>query len=455
MMLTIQEIITAVEGTWLNPREGVAPISEVCTDSRKLTEGCLFLPWVGEKFDGHDFIDSALEKGAAGCLCARVPEKLRDDKFYIQVADTRLALRALASFWRDRFEIPFVQITGSVGKTTTKEMVASVLSAKYNTLKTQGNFNNDIGTPLTLLGLEEGQEAAVIETGMNHFGEIEYLGAMVRPDIAVISNVGDAHIEFLGSREGILQAKCEILTHLKKGGLAVLNGDDALLNTVQENGFRIIRCGQSAHCGARIEDLVDRGVEGITCTVVTGKDRYCLTIPAPGAHMAYAASIAVAVGEELGLSREEIIRGVAAYEPTGSRMRVLRFAEDRIVLDDCYNANPQSVAAALEVLAKTECERKVAVLGDMGELGDLTDQAHYNMGALAAMLGIDLVIAIGPKAARIADGAEMGGTRALHFETKEEVAIQAPLESGTAMLVKASHAMHFEDLVAQLKEFYD
>lgn len=455
MMLTIQEIITAVEGTWLNPREEAVPIGEVCTDSRKLTEGCLFLPWVGEKFDGHDFIDAALEKGAAGCLCAKVPEKLRDDKFYIQVADTRLALRALASFWRDRFEIPFVQITGSVGKTTTKEMVASVLGAKYNTLKTQGNFNNDIGTPLTLLGLEEGQEAAVIETGMNHFGEIEYLGAMVRPDIAVISNVGDAHIEFLGSREGILRAKCEILTHLKKGGLAVLNGDDALLNTVQENGFRIIRCGQSAHCGARIEDLVDRGVEGITCTVVTGKDRYCLTIPAPGAHMAYAASIAVAVGEELGLSREEIIRGVAAYEPTGSRMRVLRFAEDRIVLDDCYNANPQSVAAALEVLAKTECERKVAVLGDMGELGDLTDQAHYNMGALAAMLGIDLVIAIGPKAARIADGAEMGGTRALHFETKEEVAIQAPLESGTAMLVKASHAMHFEDLVAQLKEFYD
>ena len=171
--------------------------------------------------------------------------------------------------------------------------------------------------------------------------------------------------------------------------------------------------------------------------------------------MAYAASIAVAVGEEMGLTNDEIVRGVAAYEPAGSRMRVLRFEEGRIVLDDCYNANPQSVAAALEVLAKTECERKVAVLGDMGELGELTDQAHYNMGALAAMLGIDLVIAIGPKAARIADGAVMSGAKALHFETKEEVAIQVPLESGTAMLIKASHAMHFEDLVEQLKEFYD
>ena len=453
--MTVKEIAAAVHGVWWNPREDAPEVTSVCTDSRKLTPGCLFLPWVGEKFDGHDFIEKALEGGAAGCLCAKVPQTLRDDKFYIQVDDTRLALRRLASSYRERFDIPVVQITGSVGKTTTKEMVASVLGARYRTLKTQGNFNNDIGTPLTLLNLSEEHEAAVIETGMNHFGEIEYLGVMVRPDIAVISNIGDAHIEFLGSREGILKAKCEIFEHLKEGGLAVLNGDDALLDTVTEQNFRIVRCGQSGHCGAHIENLVDHGVEGITCTVVTSKDRYDLRIPAPGAHMAYAASIAVAVGEELGLTNEEIVRGVAAYEPAGSRMRVLRFSEGRIVLDDCYNANPQSVAAALEVLAKTESERKVAVLGDMGELGELTDQAHYNMGALAAMLGIDLVIAIGPKAARIADGAVMSGAKALHFETKEEVAIQAPLESGTAMLIKASHAMHFEDLVEQLKEFYD
>jgi len=453
--MTISEIAAAVEGTWLNPRENTAPVTTVCTDSRALTEGCLFLPWVGERFDGHRFIDSALEGGAAGCLCAKVPEKLREDKFYIQVDDTRLALRRLASVYRGQFDIPVVQITGSVGKTTTKEMVASVLSAKYNTLKTQGNFNNDIGTPLTLLNLGPEHEAAVIETGMNHFGEIEYLGVMVRPDIAVISNIGDAHIEFLGSRQGILQAKCEIFEHLKEDGLAVLNGDDALLDTVKEQNFRIARCGHSGHSAVRIENLVDHGVEGISCTVVTAKDRYALSIPAPGAHMAYAASIAVAVGEELGLSNEEIVRGVAAYAPAGSRMRVLRFGGGRIVLDDCYNANPQSVAAALEILAKTESERKVAVLGDMGELGDLTDQAHYNMGALAAMLGIDLVIAIGTKAVRIADGAAMSGGKVLHFETKEDVAIQSYLKSGTAMLVKASHAMQFEKLVAQLKEFYD
>lgn len=454
--MTVREITAAVGGVWWNPREDAPSVSAVCTDSRKITPGCLFLPWVGEKFDGHNFINAALDAGAAGCLCARLPADLRSGKFYIKVADTRLALRALASAYRDKFDIPFVQITGSVGKTTTKEMVAAVLGAKLRTLKTPENFNNDIGTPLTLLGLGPEHQAAVIETGMNHFGEIEYLGAMVRPDIAVISNIGDAHIEYLGSRQGILKAKCEIMQHLKPEGLLVLNGDDALLDTV-DAPFRTVRCGQSPHCQARITEIADHGVAGITCTVVTERDTYALTIPAPGAHMAYSASIAVAVGEELGLRHDEIVRGVAAYEPSGSRMRVVRLPGDRIILDDCYNANPQSVTAALEVLAKTECDRRVAVLGDMGELGDLTDQAHYNMGALAAMLGIDFVAAIGEKAAKIADGASQSGGDVLHFATKEEAIgeLREQLGPNTAMLVKASHAMHFSELVDQLREAYD
>ena len=454
--MTIQEIAAAVEGVWWNPRENTEPVTAVCTDSRKIIPGCLFLPWVGEKFDGHDFIDAALEAGAAGCLCAKLPQNIRSDKFYIKVNDTRLALRALASAYRDRFDIPVVQITGSVGKTTTKEMVAAVLGARYKVLKTEGNFNNDIGTPLTLLNLAPEHEAAVIETGMNHFGEIEYLGAMVRPDVAVISNIGDAHIEYLGSREGILQAKCEIFEHLKEGGIAVLNGDDSLLDTVNVP-FKTVRCGQGDDSQVRVTEIADHGVEGITCTVETEKETYDLTIPAPGEHMVYSASIAVAVGEALGLDREEIIRGVAAYEPTGSRMRVVRLPEDRILLDDCYNANPQSVTAALEVLAKTDCDCRVAVLGDMGELGDLTDQAHYNMGALAAMLGIDCVVAIGEKAARIVDGAVLSSGDVLHFATKEEAidTLKELLGPGTVMLVKASHSMQFGVLVRRLQEDYD
>lgn len=450
--MTVTEIAAVVSGVWWNPCEQVPAISAVSTDSRNITPGCLFLPWVGEKFDGHNFIDAALDAGAAGCLCAKLPQDIRPDKFYIKVADTRLALRDMASAYRDKFDIPFVQITGSVGKTTTKEMIAAVLGAKLNVLKTPENFNNDIGTPLTLFGLSPEHQAAVIETGMNHFGEIEYLGAMVRPDIAVISNIGDAHIEYLGSRGGILKAKCEIFEHLKDDGIAILNGDDALLDTVTLPQ-RIIRCGQSEHCQVRISDILDHGVNGITCTVTSEKDVYHLNIPAPGEHMAYAASIAVAVGEALGLSKEEIIRGVAAYAPIGSRMHILRLSDGRVLLDDCYNANPQSVSAALEVLARTECERRVAVLGDMGELGDLTEQAHFNAGALAAMLGIDFVVAIGSKAVKIADGAAMGGAEVLHFATREEAmpTLREQLQPHTTMLIKASHAMHFEEIVKELQ----
>ena len=450
--MTVTEIAAVVSGVWWNPCEQVPAISAVSTDSRNITPGCLFLPWVGEQFDGHNFIDAELDAGAAGCLCAKLPQDIRPDKFYIKVADTRLALRDMASAYRDKFDIPFVQITGSVGKTTTKEMIAAVLGAKLNVLKTPENFNNDIGTPLTLFGLSPEHQAAVIETGMNHFGEIEYLGAMVRPDIAVISNIGDAHIEYLGSRGGILKAKCEIFEHLKDDGIAILNGDDALLDTVTLPQ-RIIRCGQSEHCQVRISDILDHGVNGITCTVTSEKDVYHLNIPAPGEHMAYAASIAVAVGEALGLSKEEIIRGVAAYAPIGSRMHILRLSDGRVLLDDCYNANPQSVSAALEVLARTECERRVAVLGDMGELGDLTEQAHFNAGALAAMLGIDFVVAIGSKAVKIADGAAMGGAEVLHFATREEAmpTLREQLQPHTTMLIKASHAMHFEEIVKELQ----
>ena len=450
--MTVTEIAAVVSGVWWNPCEQVPAISAVSTDSRNITPGCLFLPWVGEQFDGHNFIDAALDAGAAGCLCAKLPQDIRPDKFYIKVADTRLALRDMASAYRDKFDIPFVQITGSVGKTTTKEMIAAVLGAKLNVLKTPENFNNDIGTPLTLFGLSPEHQAAVIETGMNHFGEIEYLGAMVRPDIAVISNIGDAHIEYLGSRGGILKAKCEIFEHLKDDGIAILNGDDALLDTVTLPQ-RIIRCGQSEHCQVRISDILDHGVNGITCTVTSEKDVYHLNIPAPGEHMAYAASIAVAVGEVLGLSKEEIIRGVAAYAPIGSRMHILRLSDGRVLLDDCYNANPQSVSAALEVLARTECERRVAVLGDMGELGDLTEQAHFNAGALAAMLGIDFVVAIGSKAVKIADGAAMGGAEVLHFATREEAmpTLREQLQPHTTMLIKASHAMHLEEIVKELQ----
>ena len=447
--LTVSELLTATGGTLL--AGGVsAAVTSVSTDSRKAGEGALFIPLTGERFDGHDYIDKALALGAAGCLCARTPAAFLPDKFYIAVPDTRLALKALASWYRGQFDIPVVQITGSVGKTTTKEMIASVVSQRYRTLKTAENFNNDIGTPLTLLGLDDTCEAAVIETGMDHFGEIRYLGEMVRPDIAVITNVGDAHIENLGgTRAGTLRAKSEIFENLSPDGIAVLNGDDELLHTVTLPQ-RIIRCGKGENCDVRVTDIADRGLEGLSCTVRTAKAAYPLEIPSPGAYMIYPAAMAAAIGEYLGLTAEEIVRGVAAYVPTGSRMHLIRRPEGRLIIDDCYNANPQAMAEALRLLARTACASRVAVLGDMGELGELTVPAHEDMGRLCRELGLDRVIAIGPKAASIARTA---GEAAEHFDTIADAlpALRAAFVPGAAALVKASHAMEFGKIVKELE----
>ncbi len=446
---TVREICAAVGGTLLQG-EGDALITGVTTDSRAVSAGQLFIPLTGERFDGHAYIDVALTAGAAGCLTARTPETLLPGKAYVQVADTRLALAALAAWYRSRFDLPVVQITGSAGKTTTKEMVAAVLSQRYDTLKTQANFNNDIGTPLTLLGLAPHHQAAVIETGMNHFGEIRCLGAMVRPDIAVITNVGDAHIENLGNtRQGILQAKCEIFEHLSPDGIAVLNGDDPLLNTVALPQT-ILRCGRGEGCDVRVTDVDDRGIEGVACTVTTAQASYRLHTDSPGAYMIYPMAMAAAIGEALGLTGEEITAGVAAYVTTGSRMHLIRLPEGRLLIDDCYNANPQAMAEALKLLAAASFRRRAAVLGDMGELGELTTSAHRAIGALTGELGLDTVIAIGEKARDIAAAAP--GAQWYPSVSDAMPAVRAAFTDGTAMLVKASHAMHFENIVKELEQ---
>ncbi|MCI6585539.1 MAG: UDP-N-acetylmuramoyl-tripeptide--D-alanyl-D-alanine ligase [Oscillibacter sp.] len=444
---TAREICAAMGGTLL--QDSGAPVTGVTTDSRAVQPGQLFIPLVGERFDGHAYISKALDGGAAGCLTAREPETLLPGKLYIQVADTRLALKALASWYRDKFDLPVVQVTGSAGKTTTKEMIASVLSQRYNTLRTEGNFNNDIGAPLTLLRLMPEHQAAVIETGMNHFGEIRYLGEMVRPDIAVITNVGDAHIENLGNtRQGILRAKCEIFENLTPEGIAVLNGDDELLNTVTLPRT-ILRCGVGDGCGVRVTDIDDRGLEGVACTVTIKGEHYRLTTSAPGRYMIYPMAMAAAIGRRLGLTREEIAAGVAAYTTVGSRMHLIRLPGERLVIDDCYNANPQSMAEGLRMLAASPAQHRVAVLGDMGELGQLTAQAHRDMGALTRRLGLTAV-AVGEKMHALTET----DPQAQWFATVEEAmpAIRQLFTPGTAVLVKASHAMHFERIVKELEK---
>lgn len=445
---TVREICDAVGGTLLQSSD--VSVIRVSTDSRSIPEGALFVPLAGERFDGHAYIGKALESGAAGCLTARTPDALLPGKFYIQVSDTRLALKALARWYRGRFDLPVVQVTGSAGKTTTKEMVACVLGRHFRTLKTQANFNNDIGTPLTLLELAPEHQAAVIETGMNHFGEIRYLGEMVRPDIAVITNVGDAHIENLGNtRQGILRAKCEIFENLAPDGVAVLNGDDPLLNTVTLPQ-RILRCGTGAGCDVRVTEVDDRGLEGVACTVTTAKTSYRLETSSPGAYMIYPLAMAAAIGEYLGLTAEEITAGAADYVPVGSRMHLIPVDGQRLIIDDCYNANPQAMAEALRMLAKSRHQRKVAVVGDMGELGELTEQAHRDVGTLARELKLDVVVAVGEKMRALRET----DPSALWFpDTASALPALPDLFVGdTAVMVKASHAMHFESIVKELEK---
>ena len=445
---TVREICDAVGGVLLQGSD--AAVTQVSTDSRSVPAGALFVPLVGERFDGHAYIGKALESGAAGCLTAQTPEVLLPGKFYIQVEDTRLALKALASWYRGKFDLPVVQVTGSAGKTTTKEMIACVLGRRFRTLKTQANFNNDIGTPLTLLELAPEHQAAVIETGMNHFGEIRYLGEMVRPDIAVITNVGDAHIENLGNtRQGILRAKCEIFENLAPDGVAVLNGDDPLLNTITLPQ-RILRCGTGEGCDVRVTEVDDRGLEGVACTVTTAKTSYRLKTPSPGAYMIYPLAMAAAIGEYLGLTAEEITAGAADYVPVGSRMHLIPVDGQRLIIDDCYNANPQAMAEALRMLAKSRHRRKVAVVGDMGELGELTEQAHRDVGTLARELGLDGMIAIGEKMRAL----QKADPSALWFPDVPAAlpALRECFTPDTAVLVKASHAMHFENIVKELEK---
>ena len=450
--VTAREMCAATGGTLYG--DGNITVTEVSTDSRSIMSGVWFIPIKGERFDGHDYIDMALEKGAAGCFCARLPEKIREDKAYILVEDTKRAMKDLASWYRDKFTLPIVQITGSVGKTTTKEMIASVLKEGRSTHKTKGNLNGDIGAPLMMLGILPEHEAAVIETGMDNFGQIRYLGEMIRPDFAVISNIGEAHMEYLGSREGILKAKSEIFENLKPGGVAVLNGDDVLLNTL-DLPFETLRCGMGENCNVRVENVEDLGVAGVKCTVRTPKAVYRMEIPAPGVHMVYSAAMAAAIAEKLGLSVEQIERGVRSFEQTGERMRVERLSGGRIMLNDSYNANPQSMRAAAAVLGNAQDRRRVAVVGDMKELGANSRLFHHAVGGYFAAAGIERLIAIGDLALYMAEGArEAGLENASYYGTLEEAqdALRRELRPGVTILVKASRSMQFERIVDFLQE---
>ncbi len=454
--LTLRQLLEAVNGTLLGEFDDLdAVVTGVCTDSRTVTEGSLFLPLQGERFDGHGFINDALELGAAGCLTARERDSYIPGKFYVKVHSTQRALRDLARYYKSLFPIPFVAVTGSVGKTTTKDMVAAVLSTKYNVLKTEGNFNNDIGLPLTLLRLDRSHELCVLEMGMDHAGEIDYLSDIVEPDVALITNIGDAHIENLGSREAIFNAKCEVFAHLKADGLTVLNGDDEWLSTLRgklPQKTLFVGAGQGLEYTACDLDSSDGALR---CTVRAPGSQFEASIPALGNHMIYPALMAAAVAEHFGMAPDQIARGIRGFLPTKMRMNVIRCPGDIVILNDAYNANPQSMRAAAAVLGDARDRRRVAVVGDMKELGASSVLFHQTVGGYFAEAGVDHLIAIGDLARHIADGAaEKGLAQVNYFESMMEAegTLLRELRAGVTILVKASRSMAFEKIVEFLQE---
>ncbi len=452
--ITLEQLIDAVGGELLGEHPLSAAVTSVDTDSRKMRPGSLFIPLKGENFDGHDYIRSALAAGAAGCLTQRTPEDLLRGKFYVKVPSTQKALRDLARWYKRRFDVTFICVTGSVGKTTTKDMLAAVLGEKFRVLKTEGNFNNHIGLPLTLLRLDSSVELCVLEMGMNHAGEIAYLSEIVEPDVALITNVGDSHMENLGSRENIFKAKCEIFSHMKPGGIAVLDGDDEWLSRLRGAiPFSTRFVGEGEGLDYRAVEIESDADSRVSCRVVTPASSFRVNIPAPGQHMIYPVLMAAAVGEYFGMTGQEIAQGVARFRPTKMRMNVQRLPGDVVLLNDAYNANPQSMQAAAAVLGNAGGRRKVAVLGDMLELGERGPDLHRQVGRCFAERGTDRLIAIGELARSIAAGADEAGLPETAWFSDISAALEdvrAELRPGTTILVKASRAMQFEKIVDML-----
>ena len=453
--ITVAEIVAAVGGELLGSFDPNAVITEVDTDSRKMHQNSLFVPLCGENFDGHVYLHQALCSGALGCLTKYPVGERRTDRFYIQVADTTTALGDLARYYRSKFDIQVIGITGSVGKTTTKDMVAAVLSQKYRVLKTQGNYNNNIGVPKTLFGLDSSHQVAVVEMGMNHKGEIDYLTRIAQPDVAVITNVGDAHIENLGSRENTLRAKAEIFNGLKPGGMAVLNGDDLLLAKLDQVLIHPITWyGESQRCAFRCLDIHETGHDCMALEAVTPLGGLKTTIHCLGKHLLYPALSAAAVGAAFGLSLEELCRGIESFVPTKMRMDVVRCKDGITILNDTYNANPQSMRAAVDVLANYSGAYRIAVLGDMLELGDLGPVLHESVGQFVGSSGIDCLITVGELGEYIAQGAQSAGLGEVYARPNREeakVVLEQVLQPGAVVLCKASRGMKFEELVEFVK----
>ncbi|MBR4026286.1 MAG: UDP-N-acetylmuramoyl-tripeptide--D-alanyl-D-alanine ligase [Lachnospiraceae bacterium] len=463
--LTLKNIATACGGIYIGPKElEEKVICGVVIDSRLVEQDYLFIPIKGERVDGHTFIEQVFEKGAC---CVLSEQELDAPKGpYIKVDSTELALKQIAKFYRQGLDIKVVGITGSVGKTSTKEMISSVISQKFLVHKTAGNFNNEIGLPLTIFGIRKEHEVAVLEMGISDFNEMHRLSEIANPDICVITNVGLCHLENLGTRDGVLKAKTECFEHMKQNGTAVLNGDDDKLSTKRiVNGKQAVFYGiekeaktdtegaSMAEKGIYATDIQNMGLEGMKATIHTSVGSFSVLISIPGQHNVYNALAATAVGLELGLTLEEIKKGIEEAKTIAGRTNVMKM-NGMYVIDDCYNANPVSMKAALDVLSYG-LGRTIAVLGDMGELGEKEKELHYGVGQCVADKKIDTLFCAGTLAKEYENGVKSQETncKVFYFETRDDMIkeLLSYVKTGDSILVKASHFMDFPKVVEALK----
>lgn len=460
--MTLEEIAGCCGGVYFGDEAAKGtPVSSVTIDSRKIQPGGLFLPICGERVDGHRFIPDVFQRGAAACLSERQLEGQPGP--YILVESTRKALRDIAAYYRRSLKIPIVGITGSVGKTSTKEMIASVLGVRYRVHKTEGNFNNEIGLPLTVFGIRKEHEIAVLEMGISDFGEMHRLAKIAEPDICVITNIGLCHLENLGSRDGILQAKTEVFSHMQPDGAVILNGDDDKLGSLRQvngkkpvfytwhNPWTSYGSVKDAVYADRVEPL---GMEGIRMTLHLGQNSKEVTVPLPGEHQIYNALAAACVGAACGMGLEEICRGISAVKTIGGRSHLIQVG-GMTLIDDCYNANPVSMRASLDVLSAAS-GRKIAILGDMGELGEKERLLHAEVGRYAAEKGIDFLYCTGKLSEEMVQSArneKESRIQAFHYPDKKALldAVSGELKKGDTVLVKASHFMEFSEIVETLQ----
>ncbi|MEE0117229.1 MAG: UDP-N-acetylmuramoyl-tripeptide--D-alanyl-D-alanine ligase [Lachnospiraceae bacterium] len=460
--MTLENIEKACGGRYIGTEaEKKTEVLGVVIDSRQVESGYLFVAIPGEKVDGHKFIPDVFAKGAAAVLSE---QQLEDPAGpYILVESTTKALRDLAEYYRKSLDIKVVGITGSVGKTSTKEMIASVLSEKYRVLKTEGNYNNEIGLPLTIFKIRAEHEVAVLEMGISEFGEMHRLATMANPDICVITNIGLCHLENLKTRDGILKAKTESFAHLKKDGIAILNGDDDKLSTIRQVGDKEtvfygmeekMEYREDAKKSVYATGVENLGLYGMQARIHTPEGERDVRIPIPGEHNVYNALAATAVGLSLGLSLDQISSGILKAKTIGGRTNLLNTGS-MTVIDDCYNANPVSMKASIDVLATAE-GRKIAVLGDMGELGENEKKLHYEVGEYLAKKEIDVLFCAGELSEEIAKAAqkESKTCEVYYFKTRDALLEQLLpfLKKGDTVLVKASHFMEYPKIVKALTD---